>query len=156
MQYIPCPLMPERKGLQFIECLSCTLLHNNFYRMGLSIFCKYWSRQLFPSPRSLPNPGIKPRSPTLQADSSPGKPPRKLKYGNSLTSVRLLVQEHTFAVRALSLQNLNHFPFPVRKKFRRKQQITKIIHFQQRLEMMIWAESKGNSDKRKKEQAKDK
>ena len=30
---------------------------------------EYWSGQPFPSPRDLPNPGIKPRSPTLQADS---------------------------------------------------------------------------------------
>ena len=29
----------------------------------------------FPSPRDLPNPGIKPRSPALQADSLPYEPP---------------------------------------------------------------------------------
>ena len=38
---------------------------------------------LFPSPGDLPNPGIEPRSPTLQADSSlaesPGKPTVKWK-----------------------------------------------------------------------------
>ena len=28
----------------------------------------------FPSPGDLPNPGIKPRSPTLQADSLPAEP----------------------------------------------------------------------------------
>ena len=32
---------------------------------------KYWSGLPFPSPGDLPNPGIKPRSPTLQADSLP-------------------------------------------------------------------------------------
>ena len=31
------------------------------------------------SPRDLPNPGIKPRSPTLQADSLPAEPPGKPK-----------------------------------------------------------------------------
>ena len=31
----------------------------------------------FPSPGDLPNPGIKPRSPTLQADSLPSEPPGK-------------------------------------------------------------------------------
>ena len=31
----------------------------------------YWSGLLFPSPVDLPNPEIKPRSPTLQADSLP-------------------------------------------------------------------------------------
>ena len=30
----------------------------------------YWSGLLFPSPGYLPNPGIEPRSPTLQADST--------------------------------------------------------------------------------------
>ena len=34
---------------------------------------EYWSGQPFPSPGDLPNPGIKPRSPTPQADSSPVK-----------------------------------------------------------------------------------
>ena len=29
---------------------------------------EYWSRLPFPSPKDLPNPGIDPRSPTLQAD----------------------------------------------------------------------------------------
>ena len=31
----------------------------------------------FPSPGDLPNPGIKPRSPSLQADSLPSEPPGK-------------------------------------------------------------------------------
>ena len=35
---------------------------------------EYWSGKPFPSPEDLPNPGIKPRSPTLQADSLPAKP----------------------------------------------------------------------------------
>ena len=39
---------------------------------------EYWSGQPFPSPGDLPSPGIKPRSPTLQANSLPaesqGKP----------------------------------------------------------------------------------
>ena len=32
---------------------------------------EYWSGWPFPSPRDLPNPGIKPRSPTLQVNSLP-------------------------------------------------------------------------------------
>ena len=39
---------------------------------------EYWSGLPFPSPGDLPNPGVKPGSPTLQADSllseSPAKP----------------------------------------------------------------------------------
>ena len=32
---------------------------------------EYWNGVPFPSPGDLPNPGIKPRSPALQADSFP-------------------------------------------------------------------------------------
>ena len=35
---------------------------------------EYWSGQPFPSPGDFPNPGIKPRSPALQADSLPAEP----------------------------------------------------------------------------------
>ena len=41
---------------------------------------EYWSGQSFPSPGDLPNPWIKPRSPTLQADSLPSEPPGKPKF----------------------------------------------------------------------------
>ena len=40
---------------------------------------EYWSGYPFPSPRDLPNPGIKPRSPALQADSLPAEDDIKLK-----------------------------------------------------------------------------
>ena len=36
-----------------------------------------WSGQPFPSPGDLPNPGIEPRSPALQADSLPAEPTGK-------------------------------------------------------------------------------
>ena len=36
---------------------------------------EYWSRQPFPSPGELPDPGIEPRSPTLQADPLPAELP---------------------------------------------------------------------------------
>ena len=38
---------------------------------------EYWSGWHSPSPGDLPNPGIKPRSPTLQADSLPAEPQGK-------------------------------------------------------------------------------
>ena len=37
----------------------------------------YWSGLPFPSPRDLPDPGIEPRSPALQADPLPSEPPVK-------------------------------------------------------------------------------
>ena len=36
---------------------------------------EYWSGLPFPSPGNLPNPGIEPGSPALQADSSSSEPP---------------------------------------------------------------------------------
>ena len=38
---------------------------------------EYWSGLPFPSPGYLPNPGIEPRSPALQADTLPSEPPGK-------------------------------------------------------------------------------
>ena len=38
---------------------------------------EYWSGLLFPSPGDLPNPGIKPGFPELQADALPSEPPGK-------------------------------------------------------------------------------
>ena len=38
---------------------------------------EYWSGLPFPSPGYLPNPGIEPGSPALQADALPSEPPGK-------------------------------------------------------------------------------
>ena len=38
---------------------------------------EYWSVLSFPSPGDLPNPGIKPGFPALQADFLPSEPPEK-------------------------------------------------------------------------------
>ena len=38
---------------------------------------EYWSGVSFPSSEDLPDPGIKPRSPALQADALPSEPPGK-------------------------------------------------------------------------------
>ena len=50
---------------------------------------EYWSGLSFPSSGDLPNPGIEPWSPPLQADSLPSEPPEKppdeIKPRNSLT-----------------------------------------------------------------------
>ena len=39
---------------------------------------EYWSGLPFPSPGDLPDPGIEPRSPTLEADALTSEPPGKL------------------------------------------------------------------------------
>ena len=46
-------------------------LSREFSRQG------YWSGLPFPSPGDLPNPGIEPGFPALQADSLPFEPPGK-------------------------------------------------------------------------------
>ena len=54
------------------------------YQVSLSMgFSRqeYWSGLPFPSPGDLPDPGIKPRSPALQADTLPSEPPGK-PYGD--------------------------------------------------------------------------
>jgi len=38
---------------------------------------EYWSGLPFPSPGDLPDPGIEPGSPALQAESLPSEPPEK-------------------------------------------------------------------------------
>ena len=58
---------------------------------------EYWSGQPFPSPGDLPNPGIKPRSSTLQVDSLPAEPqgkPKRTGVGSlSLLQRISLIQE---------------------------------------------------------------
>ena len=50
---------------------------------------EYWSGLPFPSPGDLPDPGIKPGSPTLQADTLPSEPPGKpIKYMNLVENIR--------------------------------------------------------------------
>ena len=51
-----------------------TIAHQIPLSMGFSRQ-KYWSGLPFPSPGDLLDPRIKPRSPTMQADSLPSEPP---------------------------------------------------------------------------------
>ena len=52
---------------------------------------EYWGGQPFPSPGYLPNPGIEPRSPAMQADSLPAEPQGKPK-NTGVDSLSLLQQ----------------------------------------------------------------
>ena len=47
---------------------------------------EYWSGEPFPPPGDLLDPGIEPRSPTLQVDSSPAEPPGKPRLGRGCDS----------------------------------------------------------------------
>ena len=54
-----------------------TVAHRAPLSMGFSSQ-EYWSGLPFPSPGDVPDPGIKPTSPALQADSLPFEPPGKI------------------------------------------------------------------------------
>ena len=64
-----------------------TLQYMEFSRQG------YWSGLLFPSPGDLPDPGIEPGSPVLQADALLSEPPVKIfvciSYINKLLHILL-------------------------------------------------------------------
>ena len=57
-----------------------TVAHQAPPSMGFSRQ-EYWSGLPFPSPEDLPNPGIEPRSPALQADTLTSEPPGKPQEG---------------------------------------------------------------------------
>ena len=63
---------------------------------------EYWSGLPFPSPGDLPNPGMEPRSPTLQADSLPAEPqgkPKNTEVGSlSLLQGIFLTQESNWGL----------------------------------------------------------
>ena len=63
------------KGFQLFGT-PWTVAHQTTLSMGV-LRQEYWSGLPFPSPGNLPDPGIEPRSLTLQADSLPSEPPAK-------------------------------------------------------------------------------
>ena len=71
----PCLIMsPALAGRFFITCATWEALK------------EYWSGQLSPPLGDLPNPGVEPWSPALQADSLPSEPP-----GTALNSANQIV-----------------------------------------------------------------
>ena len=68
----------EVKSLSRVRLFATpwTVAHQAPPPMGFSRQ-EYWSGLPFPSPGDLPDPGIKPRSPTLQADALTSEPPGK-------------------------------------------------------------------------------
>ena len=61
---------------------------------------EYWSGLPFPSPGDLSDPGIKPGSPALQADSLLSGPPRKSYFSNfhSLKESKYLSSLHSLPI----------------------------------------------------------
>ena len=58
---------------------------------------EYWIGLPLPSPGDLPDPGIEPESPLLQADSLPSEPPGKPTEGSEHVLVKLLSPVQLFA-----------------------------------------------------------
>ena len=54
---------------------------------------EYWSGLPFPSPGDLPNPGIEPGSPTLQADDLLSEPPGKSHFSRGTSELVFQVKE---------------------------------------------------------------
>ena len=93
-------VVKERKKVQLFSCVQLfvtpwTVAHHVPLSVGFSRQ-EYWSALPFPSPGDLPDPGIEPRSPTLQADSLQSKPP-----GNSV--MKLLTNTSFFTGPIISL-----------------------------------------------------
>ena len=59
---------------------------------------EYWSGFPFPSPGDLPDPGNKPRSLTLQADSLPSEPPGKPLYVNLFLNILIFLLDRKSVV----------------------------------------------------------
>ena len=82
-------------------CDPWTVAHQVPLSMGI-LQARILKGLSFPSPGDLPNPGIKPRSPTLQADSLPSEPPGKPKNtrvgSSSLLQVIFLTQESNWGL----------------------------------------------------------
>ena len=78
-------------GIIFFFLLSCvrlfetpwTVAHQAPPSMGFSRQ-GYWNGLPFPSPGDLPDPGIEPRSPALEADALTSEPPRKPQHPSFL------------------------------------------------------------------------
>ena len=73
---------------------------------------EYWRGLPFPSPGDLPDPGIKPGSPALQADSLPSEPP-----GKPLTLIRAMEMNRHSRVWGLQVGHLKvsgKAPLPAR------------------------------------------
>ena len=67
---------------------------------------EYWSGYPFPCPGDLPNPGIEPRSPALQADSLPFEP-----QGKPLKTVRVVDKKMLTDLEDSAMQDLFFFKY---------------------------------------------
>ena len=92
-QWLSTSLRARKLSLEasnFIQDLATpwTVAYQASLSMGFSRQ-EYWSGLPFPSPGDLPDPGIEPESPALQADALPSEPPGKPKPQYKSTIVNM-------------------------------------------------------------------
>ena len=82
----------EMKSLSRVRLFATpwTIAHQAPPCMGFSRQ-EYWSGFPFPSPGDLPDPGIEPKSPALQADALPSEPPGKPQEVGALATSKFLI-----------------------------------------------------------------
>ena len=126
-----------------------TVAHQAPPSMGFSRQ-EYWSGLPFPSPGDLPNPGIEPTSPTLQADAltsqPPGKPKVNSKRDNTGNHCQWQIQNdvspHTAVATRLSSYSVGQrrgkeksFSFPFLRCSPGGHEVIIIINFHKRLDL---------------------
>ena len=79
-----CKAIISKERKKKVKSLSCVRLFATLWTVAyqaspsMGFFRQeYWSGLPFPSPGDLPDPGIKPRSPALEADALTSEPPGK-------------------------------------------------------------------------------
>ena len=93
------------QGQSFSHCVLCLWVVSDSLRpRGMwpaRLLCQwgfsrqeYWSGLLFPFPGDLQNPGIKPRSPALQADALPSDPPGKPHSHSAFRFIPLISKQY--------------------------------------------------------------
>ena len=101
-------------GLSHVQLFEtpCTVAHQAPLSMGLSRQ-EFWSELPFPSPGSLPDPGLEPWSPALQADSLLYEPPGKPLFPHGCLK-HLLSHQFSHSVMSDSLRphGLKHASLP--------------------------------------------
>ena len=90
--------------VRLCDPMDCSL-HQAPPSMGFSRQ-EYWNGLPFPPPGDLPNPGVKPRSPALQADALPSEPPGKLILSNRMKCPAVLLRTWVIPLPSVS----HHYP----------------------------------------------
>ena len=91
----------ERKKVKSLSCVQLfatpwIVAHQAPPSMGFSRQ-EYWSGLPFPSPEDLPNPGIEPGSPALQAETLPSEPPGKSTITTKVQQIVIVSRKPLFS-----------------------------------------------------------